>query len=94
MILYLFSPLTTHNCPQVIEAYGALAPDAFVAIATLRAIISFCWTFFVGRWVTDAGTAMPFGVFGAIMGAFSLLLLPVLLWGKRMRIATENWVRC
>ncbi|KAL5333483.1 major facilitator superfamily domain-containing protein [Aspergillus crustosus] len=77
---------------DVIEAYGRLAPDSFVAIASLRAIISFCWTFFVGYWVTEAGAAVPFGVFGAIMAAFSLLLVPVLLWGKRTRIATEKWV--
>jgi hypothetical protein len=41
----------------------------------------------------DAGAAVPFGVFGGIMGATALLLAPALLWGKRVRIATEDWVR-
>jgi hypothetical protein len=73
--------LTRPNWPQIIEAYGHLAPDAFVAIATLRAIISFCWTFFVGHWVMDAGTAVPFGVFGALMGyLFSALNSSSALW--------------
>ncbi|KAJ5819413.1 hypothetical protein N7474_005004 [Penicillium riverlandense] len=77
----------------LIESYHHLAPDAFVAITFLRGIISFCWTFFVSDWVTNAGAAVPFGVFGGMMGASALLLIPVLFWGKRMRIATEKWVR-
>lgn len=58
----------------------------------MRAIISFSWMFFAGEWVTSSGPAIPFGVFGALMGVFSLLIVPVLLWGKRMRIATARWV--
>jgi len=58
----------------------------------MRAIISFSWTFFAGEWVSKAGTAIPFGVFGALMGIFSLSTIPVWLWGKRIRIATAHWV--
>jgi hypothetical protein len=31
-------------------------------------------------------------VFGALMGIFSLFTIPILIWGKRIRIATANWV--
>ncbi|OQE18687.1 hypothetical protein PENSTE_c017G09021 [Penicillium steckii] len=77
---------------MLIDAYGPLAADCFVAVTCMRAIISFSWTFFAGEWVSKDGPAIPFGVFGALMGIFSLLTVPVWLWGKRIRIATAKWV--
>ncbi|KAL5337605.1 major facilitator superfamily domain-containing protein [Aspergillus crustosus] len=76
----------------VIDSYRKYSADCFVAITCMRAIISFSWTFFVGHWVEEAGPAVPFGVFGGIMGVFTLLFLPQWLWGKRTRIATAKWV--
>ncbi|KAL4911355.1 hypothetical protein BDW74DRAFT_164877 [Aspergillus multicolor] len=76
----------------VIDSYRSLSADCFVAITCMRAIISFSWTFFVGTWVEKAGPAVPFGVFGGILGFFALLLFPQWYWGKRTRIATANWV--
>ncbi|KAL2811540.1 major facilitator superfamily domain-containing protein [Aspergillus granulosus] len=76
----------------VIEAYGPQAADCFVAVTGMRSAIGFCWTFFVASWADDAGADVPFGIFGGIMGAFALLIVPLWLWGKRMRIATEEWV--
>ncbi|KAL2871148.1 major facilitator superfamily domain-containing protein [Aspergillus lucknowensis] len=76
----------------VIDSYRHLAPDCFVAITCMRAIISFAWSFFAGNWVESAGPAVPFGVFGGMMGLFTLLFLPQWLWGKRTRIATAKWV--
>ncbi|OCL07391.1 MFS general substrate transporter, partial [Glonium stellatum] len=76
----------------VIEAYNAVSGDCFVAITCLRAIISFAWTFFVGTWTEKDGPAVAFGVFGGLMGAFSLLTIPQILWGKRTRIATAKWL--
>jgi hypothetical protein len=87
--LAIIQPLTNQ---KIIECYGREAPNCFVAISTLRAIVSFCWTFFVGNWYFEAGAAVPFGVFGGLAGAFALLIIPALLWGKRMRMATEKWV--
>ncbi|KAL4876016.1 major facilitator superfamily domain-containing protein [Aspergillus karnatakaensis] len=76
----------------IIDSYRNLSADCFVAITCMRAIISFSWTFFVGHWVEEAGPAVPFGVFGGIMGFFTLLLFPQWMWGKRTRIATAKWV--
>ncbi|KAL4871520.1 hypothetical protein BDV12DRAFT_163910 [Aspergillus spectabilis] len=69
-----------------------LSADCFVAITCMRAIISFSWTFFVAHWVETAGPAVPFGVFGGMMGLFTLLLFPQWIWGKRTRIATAKWI--
>ncbi|BCS23784.1 uncharacterized protein APUU_40228S [Aspergillus puulaauensis] len=76
----------------VIDSYRNLSADCFVAITCMRAVVSFAWTFFVGTWVEKAGPAVPFGVFGGMMGFFTLLLIPQWLWGKRTRIATAKWV--
>jgi hypothetical protein len=76
----------------LIEAYGILAGDCFVAVTCVRAIISFAWSFFVGTWVHDAGAAEPFGIFGMLMGVFGLLTIPLYIWGKRLRIWTAKWV--
>ncbi|OJJ04051.1 hypothetical protein ASPVEDRAFT_43491 [Aspergillus versicolor CBS 583.65] len=76
----------------IIDSYRNLSADCFVAITCMRAVISFAWTFFVGTWVEQAGPAVPFGVFGGILGFFTLLLIPQWLWGKRTRIATAKWV--
>ncbi|KAH3948937.1 hypothetical protein HBI25_011080 [Parastagonospora nodorum] len=76
----------------LIESYNSIAGDCFVAVTCVRAIISFAWTFFVGTWVHDAGAAEPFGIFGLLMGVFGLLTIPMLIWGKRLRIWTAKWV--
>lgn len=61
-------------------------------VVSFRAIISFAWTFFVGEWVTEAGGALPFGIFALLMAIFGATVVPVWLYGKRMRIATAKWV--
>jgi len=61
-------------------------------IVAFRAIISFAWTFFVGEWAAAKGAAEPFGIFAMLMGLFSLTVVPVWLYGKRMRIATAELV--
>ncbi|KAL6151511.1 hypothetical protein ACJQWK_10473 [Exserohilum turcicum] len=76
----------------VIESYGPLAGDCFVAITSTRAVVSFAWTFFVGGWVTDKGAAEPFGIFAMLMGLFALGTVPMMVWGKRLRIWTAKWV--
>jgi hypothetical protein len=90
----LYGRVNTNFCVylKLIDAYGPLAADCFVAVTCMRAIISFSWTFFAGQWVSSAGPAIPFGVFGALMGIFSLFTIPVWFLGKRLRIATAEWV--
>jgi hypothetical protein len=61
-------------------------------ICILRGLIPFAWTFFVAQWVEKDGFLIPFGGFTAIMGGFSLLIIPIMCGGKRMRIATARYV--
>jgi len=57
-----------------------------------RAIVSFIFTFFVGEWAMKTGPAEPFGIFAMLTGIFALLTIPIMIWGKRLRIATAKWV--
>lgn len=75
---------------QLIDAYRPLAADCLVMTTIARAVVSFAWTFFVAQWIESAGPALPFGIFGMLMGIFSLLTVPLWLFGKRLRIATEH----
>jgi len=83
---------TDSELQQLIEAYNAISGDCFVAVTCFRAIIAFCWTFFVGAWTQRDGAAEPFGIFGMLMAIFSLLTIPMMIWGKRTRIATAKWL--
>ncbi|KAK4239378.1 major facilitator superfamily domain-containing protein [Achaetomium macrosporum] len=76
----------------LIDAFDNLASDCFVMICILRGLIPFAWTFFVAQWVERDGFLIPFGGFTAILGGFSLLTIPILLVGKRLRIATARYV--
>jgi hypothetical protein len=76
----------------LIESYSSISGDCFVAVTTARSIVAFAWTFFVGDWVEHKGAAEPYGIFGMLMGLFGLLTIPIWLWGKRLRIATAQWV--
>lgn len=61
-------------------------------ICILRGVIPFAWSFFVVQWVQRDGYLIPFVGFTVIMAVFSLLILPVMWFGKRMRIATARYV--
>lgn len=74
----------------MIDAYSYLAADCFVIAAILRAIVGFAWSIFVADWIQKDGAAEPFGIFGMLMGVFSLLAVPLWLYGKRLRIATAS----
>ncbi|KAM5345101.1 hypothetical protein ACJ41O_010963 [Fusarium nematophilum] len=77
----------------LIDSYHSLAADCFTMVTILRAIIAFAWSYFVADWIHDRGAAEPFGVFGMLMGMFSLLSVPLWMYGKRMRIATSAKVQ-
>jgi len=75
-----------------VDSYAQLASDCFVMISVVRAIIPFAWALFVPEWVQAEGFLVPFGGFTVIMGMCSLLVVPLIWTGKRMRVATARYV--
>ncbi|KZL87475.1 major facilitator superfamily transporter [Colletotrichum incanum] len=92
MVSFGLMQLPSVGFNYLIDSYQQHAGDCFVMVTIMRAIIAFAWTFFVAHWVEEKGTAEPFGVFGMLMGIFSLLTIPLWVLGKRMRIATSKLV--
>ncbi|CAK7221500.1 hypothetical protein SBRCBS47491_004546 [Sporothrix bragantina] len=74
------------------DAYQPVTGHCLTIIGVVRAVVAFAWTFFVGTWVEKSGDALPFGIFGMLMGVFSLLSIPLWVWGKRSRIATQDFL--
>jgi hypothetical protein len=67
-----------------------MANDCFVMTTISRRVVSFAWTFFVTDWIKKVGPALPSGICTMLMGNFSLLTIPLWLFGKRLRIATAE----
>lgn len=67
--------------------------NVVLMVVCLRAIVSFAWTFFVGSWTTEAGFAVPFGIFALLMGLFGLTTVFVWLLGKRFRIVQHDLIK-
>ncbi|KAK2057394.1 major facilitator superfamily transporter [Colletotrichum caudatum] len=92
MVAFGLMQLPSIGFNYVIDAYKQRAGDCFVMVTIIRAVIAFAWTFFVSHWVEEKGPAEPFGIFGMLMGIFSLMTIPLWMFGKRMRIATSKLV--
>ncbi|EFQ36723.1 major facilitator superfamily transporter [Colletotrichum graminicola M1.001] len=92
MVAFGLMQLPSVGFNYLIDAYKQRAGDCFVMVTIIRATIAFAWTFFVANWVAEKGPAEPFGIFGMLMGLFSLLTIPLWMFGKRMRIATSKLV--
>ena len=92
--LYGKRHITNHaqNKKQIIDSYHPMHGNCFVMTTIVRAVIAFGWTFFISDWVIHDGAALPFGIFGMIMGVFGLLAVPLWAVGKRMRIATARFL--
>ncbi|KAH6986795.1 major facilitator superfamily domain-containing protein, partial [Ilyonectria destructans] len=93
MIAMGLMQITSVGFNYLIDCYMHLASNCFVVVTILRAIIDFAWTFFVTAWIHDRGAAEPSGIFGMVMGIFSLLTVSMWLLGKRKRIATANLIQ-
>ncbi|KAK3997532.1 major facilitator superfamily domain-containing protein [Cladorrhinum sp. PSN332] len=92
MVAFALAQVPSIWFSYLIDAYNQLASDCFVIICIFRGVVPFIWLLFVIQWVQRDGYLIPFGGFTVIMGVFSLLIVPLLWTGKRMRIATARYV--
>ncbi|KAK4669822.1 uncharacterized protein QC763_206340 [Podospora pseudopauciseta] len=92
MVAFALTQVPSLWFSYLIDAYNQLASDCFAMICILRGMVPFIWLLFVIQWIERDGYLVPFGGFTVIMGVFSLLIVPILWAGKRMRIATARYV--
>ncbi|KAL4863665.1 hypothetical protein BDV12DRAFT_189503 [Aspergillus spectabilis] len=75
----------------IVDSYRSISGECFVLVGVVRAVISCVWTFYVGNWVESVGPALTFGIFAAVLGVFASLTIPLFVYGKRLRIATQKY---
>jgi hypothetical protein len=63
-----------------------------VMVTALRNIVSFGMSFGVYKFIDDQGFSGTFGIFGGVTALFGLGLIPVWVYGKRMRAHFGNIV--
>ena len=73
----------------VIDSYGNLAEEAFVAINS-RNFLTFGLTYFVVDWLLADGAGKVFNILGGVFLIVCLLTVPLWIFGKRAR----NWIDC
>lgn len=67
---------------------GQIVSLAFVAIAFIRNVLSMVGVFGLGPWRESMSVPNMFIVMAIVSLAINLLTLPLVIWGKRARIAT------
>lgn len=60
-------------------------------MCALRGVISFGVNYGLVPFFDAVGYTTAFGIFAAISAFFSLLLIPIYVFGKRLRLYTAHW---
>ncbi|KXJ90344.1 major facilitator superfamily domain-containing protein [Microdochium bolleyi] len=71
----------------VIDSYRDLVAEAFVGIAFLRNAVSICIPLTAVQWMTQVGPVYMFVTSSMIILFIALLFIPMIIWGKKIRIA-------
>lgn len=71
----------------VIDAYRPLTAEAFVGIAFVRNAIGIPIPFVITPWLQTSGMSKMFITAGLISFAISMLFVPLIIWGKKIRKA-------
>ncbi|OJJ02646.1 hypothetical protein ASPVEDRAFT_62630 [Aspergillus versicolor CBS 583.65] len=78
----------------IIDAYGDLGEEAFVAI-NARNFLSFGILYFINGWLAEDGVLEVFVILGSMFVFTSLLTVPLWMYGKRIRarIHRIDWLK-
>lgn len=71
----------------VIDAYRPLTAEAFVGIAFVRNAVGIPIPFAITPWLQHSGLSNMFITAGLVSFAISMLFVPLIIWGKKIRKA-------
>ncbi|KAL1875845.1 hypothetical protein Daus18300_003036 [Diaporthe australafricana] len=71
----------------VIDAYRPLTAEAFVGIAFVRNAVGIPIPFAITPWLEHSGLSNMFITAGLVSLAISMLFVPLIIWGKKIRMA-------
>ncbi|BCS27822.1 uncharacterized protein APUU_60870S [Aspergillus puulaauensis] len=77
----------------VIDSYRDITGDAFTGVAFLRNAISIGIPFAISPWLARSGAQDMFIACGLISLAVTLTIIPMVLYGKKMRVVTASRYR-
>lgn len=84
-IAFAFLATNTIGIVYVLESHPHLAGPSLVNIASFRCIIAFALSFRVSEWVADLGYLKTFTIYASILGAFTLFIPIIYIWGEKWR---------
>ncbi|EGX92263.1 MFS transporter, putative [Cordyceps militaris CM01] len=84
-IVFAFLATNTIGIVYVLESNPQLAGPSLVNIASFRCLIAFALSFRVSEWIADFGYLKTFIIYAAIVGAFTLFIPIVYIWGAKWR---------
>ncbi|KAI5456841.1 major facilitator superfamily domain-containing protein [Mariannaea sp. PMI_226] len=76
------------SCTIIIDIYEGLTAEAFIFITLVRNIPAIGVPFGVVSWISSVGLSKLFVISGCISTLICLTCIPVMIWGRRMRVAT------
>ncbi|KAF9783624.1 hypothetical protein IL306_008751 [Fusarium sp. DS 682] len=74
----------------IIDTYRELVAEAFIGIAFMRNAVSVGVTFAIVPWMNTQGLSNMFIVIGCIAFAIGSLFVPMIIYGKRIRVALAS----
>lgn len=87
-IAFAFLATNTIGIVYVLESHPQLAGPSLVNIASFRCLIAFVLSFRVSEWVADFGYLKTFTIYASILGAFTLFIPIIYVWGDKWR---QRW---
>ncbi|KIW36473.1 uncharacterized protein PV06_11288 [Exophiala oligosperma] len=74
----------------VVDCYRPIAVESFVGVIVIRNLLGFAWTYAVTPWLAASGVKIISITTAAITIAVYLTVIPMMVWGKRMRMWTSS----
>ncbi|KAJ3499456.1 hypothetical protein NLG97_g295 [Lecanicillium saksenae] len=84
-IAFAFLATNTIGIVYVLESSPQLAGPSLVNIASFRCLIAFALSFKVSEWVADFGYLKTFTIYASVLGAFTLFIPVIYVWGDNWR---------
>lgn len=86
--LYVFSAMvTTVACSSyVLDSYPEASGEVSAWLNFFRTLGGFIVSYFQVTWATAQGTKVSFGIQAAICGGAFLIILALMIWGKKLRM--------
>jgi hypothetical protein len=82
---------TNVSLVYTIDCYRPIAGEVTVTTVALKSCIGFLLSFYTNPWIDAVGYLNAYGTMAAISAAILLFVIPLYMYGKRIRHSTWEW---